>query len=309
MRSIWNGAISFGLVTIPVRLYAATEQGGLRLHQVHRSDGGRIRYKRVCEVCGEEVAFSEIAKGYDVGGGEVVVLTDEDLAELPLETNRAIDVQSFVPLEQVDPIYFDKSYYVEPGKGGAKPYVLLREALEQSGRVAIVKVALRQRESLATLRVRDGVFVLETMLWPEEVRAADLDIPDEDVRPQELKMASSLIDSMSEDFDPSLYHDEYAAAMQRLVDAKVEGREVTAPAAPAAEGAEVVDLVEALRRSVEAAKTAGRSPKKAAAKSAPKAAVASAPKPAKKAAAKAASKSAAAKPAKKSATARRRKSA
>lgn len=303
MRSIWNGAISFGLVTIPVRLYAATEQGGLRLHQVHRADGGRIRYKRVCEVCGEEVAYQEIAKGYDVGGGEVVVLTDEDLSELPLETNRAIDVQSFVPLEQVDPIYFDRSYYVEPGKGGAKPYVLLREALEQSGRVAIVKVALRQRESLATLRVREGVFVLETMLWPEEVRAADVDIPDEDVRPQELKMASSLIDSMSEDFDPSLFHDEYAAAMQRLVDAKVEGREVTAPAAPAAEGAEVVDLVEALRRSVEAAKSAGRTP------ASKKAAGSSAPKPAKKAAKKPAAKSTAAKPAKKAATARRRKSA
>lgn len=303
MRSIWNGAISFGLVTIPVRLYAATEQGGLRLHQVHRADGGRIRYKRVCEVCGEEVAYQEIAKGYDVGGGEVVVLTDEDLSELPLETNRAIDVQSFVPLEQVDPIYFDRSYYVEPGKGGAKPYVLLREALEQSGRVAIVKVALRQRESLATLRVREGVFVLETMLWPEEVRAADVDIPDEDVRPQELKMASSLIDSMSEDFDPSLFHDEYAAAMQRLVDAKVEGREVTAPAAPAAEGAEVVDLVEALRRSVEAAKSSGRTP------ASKKAAGSSAPKPAKKAAKKPAAKSTAAKPAKKAATARRRKSA
>src|SRR3954449_7866975 len=207
MRAIWKGAVSFGLVSIAVRLYSATEEKDIRFHQVHRSDGGRIRYRRVCEVEGEEVSYDEIAKGYDVGGGETVVLTDDDFANLPLSTSRAIDVLEFVPLEQVDPIYFAKSYYLEPDAAGSKPYVLLREALEESGRVALVKVALRQRESLATLRVRDGVFVLEMMLWPDEVREASFGFLDDDidVRPQELQMAQSLIDTLSGDFQPEQY--------------------------------------------------------------------------------------------------------
>ena len=182
MRSIWKGAISFGLVTIPVKLYSATEERDVSFHQVHREDGGRIKYKRVCTVDGEEVTYGDIAKGYDLGGGEMVVLTDDDLAGLPLTTSRTIDVLQFVPLEQVDPIYFAKSYYLEPDRTGTKPYALLRDALEESGRVALVKVALRQRETLATLRVRDGVFVLETMLWPDEVRKPDFGFLDEDVR-------------------------------------------------------------------------------------------------------------------------------
>src|SRR5262245_44100042 len=152
MRSIWKGAISFGLVTIPVKVYSATEQRDVTFHQVHRADAGRIKYRRVCTVCGEEVAFSDIAKGYELPSGEVVVLTDEDFAELPLSTSRRIDVLQFAPLDQVDPIYFAKSYYLEPEAAGTKPYVLLRDALERSDRVAVVKVALRQRESLATLR-------------------------------------------------------------------------------------------------------------------------------------------------------------
>src|SRR5207245_3651308 len=148
---------------------AATEQRDGSVHHVHRDDGGRIRYKRVSHTDGEEAAYSDIAKGYELPSGEVVVLTDEDFGDLPLSTSRAIDVLEFVPLEQVDPLYFSKSYYLEPDAAGAKPYVLLREALENSGRVALVKVALRSRESLATLRVRDGVFVLEMMLWPDEI--------------------------------------------------------------------------------------------------------------------------------------------
>src|SRR3954469_19115091 len=160
MRSIWKGAISFGLVTIPVKLYSATEEKNVSFHQVHRVDGGRIRYKRVCSIDGEEVSYGDIAKGYELSSGGSVAPTDGDFAALPLSTSRMIDVLQFVPLEQVDPIYFAKSYYLEPDAAGSKPYVLLREALEESGRVALVKVALRQRESLATLRVRDGVFVL-----------------------------------------------------------------------------------------------------------------------------------------------------
>jgi DNA end-binding protein Ku len=260
MRSIWKGAISFGLVSIPVKLYSATEEKDVSFHQVHREDGGRIRYKRVCQVDGEEVPYSDIAKGYELPSGEVVVLTDEDFADLPLTTSRAIDVLEFVPLDQVDPMYFAKSYYLEPDGQGAKPYVLLREALENSGRVALVKVALRSRESLATLRVRDGVFVLEMMLWPDEIRTPDFAFLDEDidVRQQELKMAESLIESLSGDFEPEQYADNYREALQALIDAKVEGREVVQPAEPASDAGTVVDLMAALRASVVAAKQ-GRS--------------------------------------------------
>jgi DNA end-binding protein Ku len=256
MRSIWKGAISFGLVSIPVKLYSATEEKDVSFHQVHREDGGRIRYKRVCQIDGEEVPYSDIAKGYELPSGEVVVLTDEDFADLPLTTSRAIDVLEFVPLDQVDPMYFAKSYYLEPDGQGAKPYVLLREALENSGRVALVKVALRSRESLATLRVRDGVFVLEMMLWPDEIRTPDFAFLDEDidVRQQELKMAESLIESLSGDFEPEQYSDNYREALQALIDAKVEGREVVQPAEPAEDSGTVVDLMAALRASVEAAK-------------------------------------------------------
>ncbi|GAA2094917.1 Ku protein [Actinomadura alba] len=255
MRSIWKGAISFGLVTIPVKVYSATEQRDISFHQVHRKDAGRVKYRRVCTVCGEELAYSDIAKGYELPGGEIVVLTDEDFADLPLRTNRNIEVLQFTPLEQVDPIYFNKSYYLEPDAAGTKPYVLLRDALEQSGQVAVVKVALRQRESLAALRVRDGVFLLETMLWPDEIREPAFPFLDEDVevRPQELTMATSLIETMAGDFDPTQYKDAYREALQAVIEAKVEGKEVAAPAAPEEEPA-AADLLSALRASVEAAK-------------------------------------------------------
>ncbi|NKZ07017.1 non-homologous end joining protein Ku [Actinomadura latina] len=254
MRSIWKGAISFGLVTIPVKLYSATEQRDVSFHQVHREDGGRIKYKRVCTVDGEEVPYSDIAKGYELPTGEMVILTDEDFADLPLSSSRRIDVLQFVEQEEVDPIYFAKSYFLEPDAQGAKPYVLLRDALESSGQVAVVKVALRQRESLATLRVRDGVFVLETMLWPDEVRTPDFPFLDEDIeiRKQELSMATSLIESMEGEFDPSEYKDAYREALQAVIDAKVEGREVTRP--EEAEEEPAADLLSALRASVEAAK-------------------------------------------------------
>jgi DNA end-binding protein Ku len=259
VRSIWKGAISFGLVTIPVKLYSATEQKDVSFHQVRRSDGSRIRYKRVAQSDGEEVPYGEIAKGYELANGETVVLTDEDFADLPLTTSRAIDVLQFVPLEQVDPIFFEKSYYIEPDKAGAKPYVLLRDALEESGKVAVVKVALRNRESLATLRVRDGVFVLETMLWPDEVRKADFGFLDEDieVRPQELAMAGSLIETLSGDFDPAEYKDSYREALQEVIEAKIAGHEVKQPEQTQPTAGTVVDLMAALRASVEAAK-AGR---------------------------------------------------
>lgn len=256
MRAIWKGAVSFGLVSIGVKLYSATQEKDIRFHQVHRTDGGRIRYKRVCEVDGEEVSYDDIAKGFDLGGGEIVTLTDEDFAELPLTTSRAIEVLEFVPADQVDPIMYARSYYLEPDGQATKPYLLLRDALESSDRVAIVKVALRQREQLAMLRVRDDVLVMHTMLWPDEVRATDFEFLDSDVtvRPQELAMAESLIESMTADFDPDEYVDNYRAALQEVIDAKVAGREVVAPE-PAAERPAAVDLMAALKASVERARS------------------------------------------------------
>jgi DNA end-binding protein Ku len=253
MRSMWKGAISFGLVNVPVKLYTATEQRDITFRQVHAADGGRIRFRRVCELDGEEIPYAEVAKGYELPDGEMIVLTDEDLAELPLPTARSIEVLNFSPAEQVDPILFNRSYYVEPEQAGARAYLLLRDALAKSGKVGLARVALRQRESLATLRTRDGVLVLETLLWPDEVRAADFPFLDEDVeiRSQELRMASSLIDSMTEDFDPDQYHDNYREALEELVAAKVEGHEVKAPKEP--ETAEPTSLLDALQASLDAA--------------------------------------------------------
>jgi DNA end-binding protein Ku len=256
MRSIWKGTISFGLVTIPVKVYSATEQRDITFRQVHRADGGQIKFRRVCSACGEEVPYVDVAKGYPLPTGEMVVLTDDDLAGLPLPTGRTIEVLQFTPAEQIDPILFAKSYYLEPEAAGIRPYVLLRAALERSGRVAVVKMALRQRESLATLRVREGVFVLETMLWPDEVRPPDFPFLDEDigVRAQELKMAASLIDTMTGDFDPAEYRDEYREALEQLIETKISGQEAVRPPEAPGEAVPAEDLIAALRASVEAAK-------------------------------------------------------
>src|ERR1700690_953328 len=236
MRSIWAGAISFGMVVIPVKLYAATEQRDVAFRQVHAEDGGRVQYRRFCSLDGEEVAYSDVAKGYELATGDVVVLTDDDLSELPLATAKRIDVLHFSPAGQLDPILSNKAYYLEPEPAGVRAYALFRDALERSGRGAGAKVAIRQREALAALRVREGVLVLETLLWPDEVRAPDFKFLDEDidVRSQELKMAASLIDTMTEDFDPSLYKDTYREALEALVQAKIEGNEVVRPAGQAA---------------------------------------------------------------------------
>jgi DNA end-binding protein Ku len=257
MQSIWKGAISFGLVSIPVRLYSATEEKDISFRQVHREDGGRIRYKRVCSVDGEEVPYADIAKGYELPDGEMVVLDDEDFANLPISTSRAVEVLEFVPAEQVDPVMIGKPYYCDPTGADAKPYLLLRNSLEKADRVAIVKVALRQRERLAMLRPRDGVLVLQTLLWPDEVREARFSFLDEDVsvRPQELAMAESYISALSADFDPGEFTDEYRQALEEVIQAKVAGREVKQPQEAPQESGQVVDLMEALRRSVAEAKS------------------------------------------------------
>jgi len=259
MRSIWAGAISFGMVVIPVKLFAATEQRDVSFRQVHREDGGRIQFRRVCSVDGEEVPYSDVAKGYELATGDVVVLTDDDLKDLPLATAHRIDVLHFSPAGQLDPILANKAYYLEPEPAGVRAYVLFRDALERSGRVAVAKVAIRQREALAALRVRDGVLVLETLLWPDEIRTPDFAFLDEDVdvRSQELKMAASLIDTMTEDFDPSAFKDAYREALEALVQAKIEGNDVVRPAGTLVspeKSAGPADLTETLRASVEAAK-------------------------------------------------------
>jgi len=250
---MWRGEISFGLVMIPVRLYAATEHKDVAFRQVHRVDGGRIKFRRVCSVDGEEVPFSDVAKGYELPDGEMVVLTDEDMAELPLPTAHSIEVLHFTPAEQVDPIMWERSYYTEPDPNGTRAYALLRDAMERSGMIAIARVALRQRETLAALRSRDGVLVLVTLLWPDEVRAADFEFLDTDieVRSAELKMATSLIDSMTVDFDPAEYSDHYREALEELVAAKVEGHEVARPQGPEPEEP-VQSLADALRASLAA---------------------------------------------------------
>ena len=255
MRSMWKGAISFGLVMIPVKLYAATEQKDIAFRQVHRADGGRIRFRRVCSADGSEVPYEEVAKGFELPGGEMVVLTDDDLADLPLASSKSIEVLHFTPADQLDPILFNRGYYVEPETVGVRAYALLRDALERSGRVAICQVALRQREALATLRSRDGVLVLETLLWPDEVRAADFGFLGEnvEVRSQELRMATSLIDSMTVDFDPERHHDRYREALGELVAAKTEGRDVIAPETAQRPGAPA-SLADALRASLAAAR-------------------------------------------------------
>jgi DNA end-binding protein Ku len=236
----------------PVKLYTATEQRDVSFRQVHREDGGRIQFKRVCSIDGQEVPYSDVAKGYELATGDVVVLTDDDLKDLPLATAHRIDVQHFAPSGQLDPILANKAYYLEPEPAGVRAYMLFRDALERSGRVAVAKVAIRQREALAAVRVRDGVLVLETLLWPDEVRTPDFKFLDEDVevRSQELKMAASLIDTMTEDLPvgvkgvPAPARKSSGQVGARLVAGVVSAEKPGGPA----------DLTETLRASVAAAK-------------------------------------------------------
>src|SRR5215212_503281 len=275
MRSIWRGAVSFGLVSIGVKLYTATEDRDIRFHQVHAEDGGRIKYKRVCAIDGEEVEYNDIAKGYELPDGQLVILTDEDFEDLPLATRREIEVLEFVDQTEIDPIQFEKTYYLEPDGPAVRPYVLLRDALENAGQVAITKIAIRSRESLAAMRVREGVLVLHTMRWPDEIRRPDFGFLDEDVavRPQELQMAEALIASMTGEFDPTEFKDNYREALTELLEAKASGGEVQPVPEVADTGAAVVDLMSALRRSVERARGGpveeDAAPPKAPAKKAP----------------------------------------
>jgi DNA end-binding protein Ku len=253
-RAMWKGAISFGLVTIPVAVYPATEEKTLRFNQLHDEDGGRIRYKRVCEKDGEEVSFEHIVKGYEIEKDRYVILTDEDFDAVPVASSRAIDIQQFVDLDEIDPVMFKKSYYLVPEETGAKAYALLREAMSEDGRVGIAKVSFRDKEHLAALRFKDDAFVLETMYWPDEIRQADFGGVDvhAKVRGQELEMARQLIESLTSDWSPEEYADEYREQLVRIVEAKVNGQEIEVIEPEPT--AKVVDLMEALKASVAAAK-------------------------------------------------------
>jgi DNA end-binding protein Ku len=251
---MWKGAISFGLVTIPVAVYPATEEKTLRFNQLHDEDMGRIRQKRVCEKDGEIVDYEHIVKGYEYEKDRYVVLTDDDFDSVPVESSRAIDIQQFVDLDEIDPMMFKKSYYLAPEETGAKAYALLREAMTHDNKVGIAKVSFRDKEHLAALRFRDDAFVLETMYWPDEIREADFGGVNVDlkVRAQELEMARQLIDGLTAEWNPEEYTDEYRQALMKIVEAKINGEEIELVEVEPT--AKVVDLMEALKASVAAAK-------------------------------------------------------
>lgn len=255
MRSIWNGAISFGLVSIPIKLVNATENHTISFRQIHTEDGGRIRYRKVCELEDREVTQGEIGKGYEDADGTIIPITDEDLAHLPLPTARTIDIVAFVPADRIDPLQLENSYYLAAsGAPAAKPYTLLREALKRSRRVAIAKFALRGRERLGMLRVVDDVIAMHGLLWPDEIRAPQGVAPDVDVtvRDQELDLADALMDTLGE-VDLEDLHDEYREALEEVIAAKAAG-EVPPEAPEPAPGGKVLDLMAALEKSVRAAK-------------------------------------------------------
>jgi DNA end-binding protein Ku len=260
MKTMWKGAISFGLVSIPVRVFTATEEKTLRFNQLHNKDHGRIRYKRVCSKDGEEVVYEEIVSGYEYEKDRYVVLTDEDFDAIPVESSRTIDIAQFVDADEIDPLLYKKSYYLAPEETGVKAYQLLREALSDDGRVGIAKVSFRDKEHLATIRVSDKVLVLETMYWPDEIREAAFDELDKEVklRPQEVQMAKSLVENLTDEWNPEEFRDEYREALLEIVEKKVAGEEIEVIEAP--EPTKVLDLMEALKESVE--KTKKKAPAK-----------------------------------------------
>ncbi|OCB51232.1 Ku protein [Mycobacterium parascrofulaceum] len=296
MRSIWKGSIAFGLVNVPVKVYSATQDHDIKFHQVHAKDNGRIRYQRVCEVDGEVVEYRDIARAFESDDGQMVIITDDDIATLPEERSREIEVLEFVPAEEVDPMLFDRSYFLEPDSKSSKSYVLLAKTLAEADRMAIVHFTLRNKTRLAALRVKDfgkrDVMMVHTLLWPDEIRDPDFPVLDKEVeiKPAELKMAGQVVESMAEDFNPDRYHDTYQEQLQELIDAKLEGGEAfTTEEQPKEldETEDVSDLLAKLEASVKARSGDGKAPaKKAPAKKAPAKKAPAKKTPAKKTAAK-----------------------
>lgn len=261
MRAIWTGSIAFGLVNVPVKVYSATADHDIRFHQVHAKDNGRIRYKRVCEACGEVVDYRDLARAYESGDGQMVAITDDDIASLPEERSREIEVLEFVPAADVDPMMFDRSYFLEPDSKSSKSYVLLAKTLAETDRMAIVHFTLRNKTRLAALRVKDfgkrEVMMVHTLLWPDEIRDPDFPVLDQkvEIKPAELKMAGQVVDSMADDFNPDRYHDTYQEQLQELIDTKLEGGQAfTAEDQPRLldEPEDVSDLLAKLEASVKA---------------------------------------------------------
>lgn len=268
MRSIWKGSIAFGLVNVPVKVYRATEDHDITFRQVHAKDNGRIRYKRVCEVCGEVVDYADIARAYESDDGQMVVITDDDIANLPAERDHEIEVLEFVPAGELDPMLYDSSYFLEPDSNSAKSYVLLARTLAETDRVAIVHFALRDKTRLAALRVKDfskrEVMVIQTLLWPDEIRDPDFPLLDKkvEIKPAELKMAGQVVESMADDFDPDRYHDTYQEQLSELIEAKLQGGEAfTADEQPIVldETEDVADLLSKLEASVKSRSKAKKS--------------------------------------------------
>lgn len=255
MRALWRGAISFGLVNIPVRLYAATERKDLKFSYLHEPCKTPIRYRKYCPTCVREVEMDEIVRGYEYEKGQYVIMNEEDFERVPVATTRTVDIVDFVSLAEIDPIYFDKTYFLEPGEGGQKAYALLRKAMTESGRIALAKVAIRAKETLAAVRVYDDrLLVMETMFWPDEIRSyAELTGIDEHphLHEKEVQMAEMLISNLATDFQPEKYTDEYRQALLDIIRSRIEGQEVYRAAAPQPE--KVIDLMEALRASVKLA--------------------------------------------------------
>jgi DNA end-binding protein Ku len=256
MRPIWKGAISFGMVTIPVKLYSATEQKDVRFRLLHKDDGAPIEEKRFCTADGKEVAWDDLVRGFEVAKGEYVILAPDEIDAAKPESSTTIDIGDFVEASEIDPVYFEKSYFLEPTDVGAKPFSLLKRALEETDRVALARVTIRTRERLATLRAYEDALILETMYWPDEIRSTGaLDLPEGSeaaVRPKELEMARSLVNSLADKFRPESYTDAYRAALEQLIERKMRGETRNAKRRKAEP--KVIDLMEALKASVESAK-------------------------------------------------------
>ncbi|PKM80830.1 MAG: Ku protein [Firmicutes bacterium HGW-Firmicutes-14] len=255
MRNLWKGAISFGLVHVPVKLYSATERKDIKFNYLHEKCRTPVRYERICPACETEVPMEEIVRGYEYEKGKYVILRDEDFESIPLETTKTVEIMNFVKLEEIDPVYFDKSYYLAPGDGGQKAYELLKLAMQDSNKVAVAKVVIRSKESLAAIRVYQDVILMETMFYPDEIRGTHL-MPEINYQVQvhdsEAKMASNLIESLTEPFNPEKYENRYRKALGDLIQSKITGEEVEV--VPRVETGKVVDLMDALKASIELAK-------------------------------------------------------
>jgi len=252
-RSIWNGLISFGMVSIPVKLFAATESKDISFHLLHQECGSRLKQLRWCPVCEREVEWGEVVRGYAYAKDQHVIMSDEDFDKLPLPSRHTIELSAFVKAPEIDPVFYEKSYYLEPDEMGLKPFALLMRALREKELTAIAKIAIRNKEQLCALRALDGTLILETLFYPDEIRVEKgAELPEVAVSQRELDMAFALIDLLSEPFEPEKYRDQYREALMEIIEAKLQGAEIMeAPPAPAAK---VVDLMTALRASVEAAK-------------------------------------------------------